>query len=69
MELSGLSKYNDDDERMRPSLAALRLATLLAQRLDAIVPRPFRVQAEAGMVSCYAGEEWDSSTDVASYTP
>ena len=40
-------------------------STLLAQRLDPVVPRPFRVLADAGMVACYEGNEWDSSTDVA----
>lgn len=64
MELSGFSECNDDDERMPPSLAALRLATLLAQRLDAVVPRPFRIQADAGMVSLYEGAAFDSSSDV-----
>ncbi len=65
MELSESSNYDASDERTPPSVAALRLATLLAQRLDAVVPRPFRVRAEAGMVANYEGEEWDGSTDVA----
>src|SRR5689334_10980549 len=48
-----------------PSPAAVRLAAALAERLDAVIPPPFRVQAEDGYVSGYEGDRWDSSSDVA----
>jgi hypothetical protein len=48
-----------------PSAAAVRLAAALAERLDAVVPAPFRVRAEGGRVSLYHGEAWDGSSDVA----
>jgi hypothetical protein len=63
MELSDRAGF-DGYERVPPSLAALRLGTLLAQRLDAVVPRPFRVQADAGWVALYEGAAFDSSSDV-----
>lgn len=43
----------------------MRLAAALAERLNAVVPHPFHVRAEEGRVSLYAGETWDSSSDVA----
>ncbi|HEY0778994.1 MAG TPA: hypothetical protein VGD56_13570, partial [Gemmatirosa sp.] len=51
--------------RADPSPAAVRLAATLAARLDAVVPRPFRVRAEGGWVAVYRGDEWDGSSDVA----
>jgi hypothetical protein len=48
-----------------PSPAAVRLAAALAERLDAVVPRPLRVQAEGGWVSVYHGVTARSSTGVA----
>ena len=48
-----------------PSLAAVRLASALAERLDAVVPRPIRVRAEGGWVSLYVGEQPYASIGVA----
>src|SRR5215217_2093944 len=48
-----------------PSPAALRLATALAERLDVVVPRPFSVRAEGGLVSIYRGATLDHSCEVA----
>ena len=59
MELSDSANF-EDFERLPPSLAARRLAALLAQRLDAVVPRPFRVHADAGTVTLYEGAAFDS---------
>jgi len=53
------------DRAPEPSAAAVRLATALAERLDAVVPRPFRVRAEGAWVAFYHGEAWDGSSDVA----
>jgi len=64
MERSDFTDF--DDERTPPSLAACRLAALVARRLDAVVPRPFRVEAEGGVVSFYEGTTWDTSIHVAS---
>ena len=47
------------------SAAAVRLAAALAARLNAVVPRPFRVRAEGGWVARYHGESWEGSSDVA----
>jgi hypothetical protein len=55
----------DGFERQPPSLAARRLAELLALRLDAVVPRPFRVQADAGTVALHEGAAFDSSNYLA----
>jgi hypothetical protein len=52
--------------RPDPSPAALRLAAALAERLDVVVPPPFRVSAEGRWVSLYEGDRWDGSSDVAS---
>lgn len=49
-----------------PSPAALGLAAALAERLDVVVPPPFRVRAEGAWVSLYEGDRWDGSSDVAS---
>ena len=49
-----------------PSPAALRLAAALAECLNVVVPRPFRVTAEGRWVSLYEGDRWDGSSDVAS---
>ena len=48
-----------------PSVAGVRLATALAERIGAVVPAPFRVHAEGGWVSRFEGARWDGSTDVA----
>src|SRR6266481_1878636 len=48
-----------------PSPTAVRLATALAERLDALVPAPFRVHAEGGWVSRFNGGQWDGSAEVA----
>jgi hypothetical protein len=64
MEISNRAAF-DDPDRSPPSWAALRLAALLAQRLDEVVPRPFRVRPADGMVALYEGGTWDSSTEVA----
>lgn len=48
-----------------PSRAAVRLATALAERLDAVVPSPFSVRAESGWVSRFEGAKWDGSSEVA----
>jgi hypothetical protein len=48
-----------------PSPAAVRLAAALAERLDVIVPRPFRVRAERAWLSLYYGATPYSSTGVA----
>jgi hypothetical protein len=47
------------------SPAARRLAVALAERLNAILPAPWRARAEGGWVSFYEGERWDGSSDVA----
>jgi len=52
-------------EKAVPSPTAVRLAAALAECLDAVIPRPFRVQAEGGYISGYEGDRWDSSSDVA----
>ena len=54
-----------DAPQPKPSAAGMRFAAALAERLDAVVPHPFRVRAEEGLVSLYAGEARDSSSDVA----
>jgi hypothetical protein len=59
------TRSHPDHAQSAPSPAAIRLALSLAERLDAVVPRPFRVVAEAGRVSLYDGEAWDSSSGVA----
>ena len=64
MELSDRANF-DHFERQPPSVAARRLAALLAERLDAVVPRPFRVQADAGTVTLYEGAAFDSSSYLA----
>jgi len=64
MERSDFAGF--DDERMPPSLAARRLAALIVQRLDALLPRSFRVEAEAGVVSLHEGAAWDTSIGLAS---
>jgi len=64
MERSAFPDF--DAERGPASPAARRLATLVAQRLDAVVPRPFRVEAEGGVVSLHEGATWDTSIHVAS---
>jgi hypothetical protein len=48
-----------------PSLAAVSLATALADRLEAVVPAPFHVRAEGAWVSLFDGARWDGSSDVA----
>ena len=48
-----------------PSPAALRLAATLAERLDAVVPRPFRVRAGLRGVSVYRGDVPEGGSDVA----
>ena len=48
-----------------PSPTAVRLAAVLAERLDAIVPAPFRVRAEGGWVSGSIGDRLDFVADVA----
>lgn len=48
-----------------PSPSAVRLAAALAERLAAVIPAPFRVQAEGGWVSGYEDDRWDCSSDVA----
>src|SRR6478672_8839757 len=48
-----------------PSRPGIRLATALAERLDAVVPAPFRVRAEDGHVSQFIGNQWCASSDVA----
>jgi hypothetical protein len=57
--------YPADRQAPDPSPPAIRLAAALAERLDAVVPRPFRVRAEGGWVSLYRGSAWDGSSDVA----
>jgi hypothetical protein len=43
-------------------LSAEKLASALASRLDAVVPRPIRVRAEDTMVNVYDGAElWAGS--------
>lgn len=64
MELSDSANF-EHLERQPPSVAARRLAVLLAQRVDAVVPRPFRVHADAGMVTLYEGAAFDSSNYLA----
>src|SRR5690349_8200183 len=64
MERSAFPDF--DAERTPASPAARRLATLVAQRLDAVVPRPFRVEVNGGVVVLYAGATWDTSINVAS---
>lgn len=44
---------------------AKRLAAALAERLDSVVPAPFRVRAEGGWVAVYRGTEFDGASDVA----
>src|SRR5258707_5581040 len=48
-----------------PSPTAVRLATALAERLDAVVPAPFHMRAEGAWVSLFDGARWDGSSDVA----
>jgi hypothetical protein len=48
-----------------PSPTAARLAAALSERLDAVVPAPFRVRAEGGCVSLFEGDQWQCSSDVA----
>ena len=54
-----------DAPQPKPSAAGMRFAAALAERLDAVVPHPFRVRAEEGLVSLYDGDAWHSSSDVA----
>lgn len=65
MELSDSAGF-DDFEQMPPSLASRRLAEFLTERLDAVVPRPFRVEADAGDVSLYQGAARDTTIHLAS---
>lgn len=48
-----------------PSPAAVRLAAALAERLDAVLPPPFRAHAEGGWVALYHDSAWNGSTGVA----
>jgi hypothetical protein len=48
-----------------PSPAAVRLASALAERLDAVVPVPFHVRAEGGLVASLIGAHYDTISDVA----
>jgi hypothetical protein len=49
-----------------PSPAAIRLTQALAERLDAVAPRPFRVRADGGYLMLYYGTTWDSSCGISS---
>jgi len=62
----GDTPFRADREQPPPSRAAIRLAELLAERLDAVVPSRFRIAAEGAWVSLYDGETWDCSVGVAS---
>jgi hypothetical protein len=66
MDQSTDSNLREERPRPDPTPAALRLAVALAERLDAVVPRPFRVRADDGWVSRYHGDAWEGSSDVAS---
>ena len=55
----------DSDAALAPSPAAIRLAAMLAERLEAVMPPPFHVRAEGGWVSYFNDEQWDGSSEVA----
>lgn len=60
--LSLFAVHGDDS---LPSPAAVKLAAMLAERLQAIMPSPFHVRAEGGWVSYFNDEQWDGSSEVA----
>ena len=39
-----------------------KLATLLAQRLNGILPAPFRVEVRGFLLDLYVGEQWDTTS-------
>src|SRR3712207_6593783 len=47
-----------------PSPAARRLAIAFVERLNAVVPLPWRLRAEGSSVSYNEGERWDGSSDI-----
>jgi hypothetical protein len=49
-----------------PSPAAIALSAALAERLDSVVPSPFQVRAEGGLVALYNGPAREGGSDVAS---
>lgn len=61
--LSRFAFHGDVDSP--PSSAALKLAAMLAERLEAVMPPPFHVRAEGGWVSHFNDEQWDGSSEVA----
>lgn len=53
-----------DAQQPTPSRASIHLAAALAERVNAVVPTPFRVRADNGRVALYCGDAFDSSIGV-----
>lgn len=64
MDRNEIWTLHTGEQPYEPSLAAVRLAAALSERLAPVVPAPFRVEAEGGWLTLYHGAGIDGSTPV-----